>query len=48
MDRLVNVETIIQEIEEDILDNEAENPYWNIIINDFDRMNVNIIASQME
>ena len=37
MDCLGNVETIKQEIEEDRLDNdnEAENPYQNIIINDF-------------
>ena len=43
-DSVVNVQTIKQEIEEDRLDNnndiEAENPYQNIIINDFDRINV--------
>ena len=44
MDILVNVETIKQETEEVRLnndnENEAENPYWNIIINDFYRINV--------
>ena len=50
MDSLANVETIKQEIEDGRLDNdnEAENPYWNIIINYFDRINVNFNMSQME
>ena len=41
MDSLVNVETIKQETEGDRLDNdnEAENMYWNIIINDFNVTN---------
>ena len=50
-DSLVNVETIKPEIKEDGLDNgndnEAENLYHNIIINDFDMINVNINTSQM-
>ena len=45
MDRLINVETIKQEMGKDSLDshydNEKENPYKSIIINDFDRLNVN-------
>ena len=50
-DSIVNVETIKQEIEDDRLgkdnDNkEEENPYQNVIINEFDRNN--IITSQME
>ena len=50
-DSIVNIEMIKQEIEDDRLDKDndnegEENPYQNIIINDFDRNNV--IASQME
>ena len=49
---MVNRETIKQETEDDIfdeenIDNKEEvKPYWNIIINDFDREG--IITSQME
>ena len=48
MDSLVNVETIKQEIEWDRLDNDngEENPYQSMIINYFDRINVNTL--QME
>ena len=52
MDSLVNVEAIKQEKEEDRLDNnndnEADNLYQNIIINDFDRINVNVNISKIE
>ena len=50
-DSLVNVEMIKQEIKDDRLDKDIKNkeeeyPYWNIIINEFDRNN--IITLQME
>ena len=50
-DSIVNIEMIKQEIENDRLDKESDNegegnPYWNIIMNDFDRNN--IIATEME
>ena len=50
MDSLGNVDTIKEEVEEDTFDhdNEVENPYWNIIINDFERINVNVNTSQIE
>ena len=46
----VNVETIKEEIEKGRLgnDNEEENQYHTLIINDFDRINVNVNISQME
>ena len=51
-DSYVNVETMKQEIEENRLDNnnsnEAENPYQNIIIKDFNRLNVNVNTSHIE
>ena len=48
---IVNVETIKQKTEDDILDKNSdnkgeENPYQNIFMNDFDRSD--IIATQME
>ena len=50
-EKIVNVETFKQEIEDSRLDKdnnneEEENSYQNIIINEFDRKNT--IASQME
>ena len=50
MDSLANVETIKQDTEKDRLEhnNEAESPYQNIIIIDFDGLNVNMIMSKME
>ena len=47
---IVNIETINKEIQDDRSDkdnnNKEENPYQNIIVNEFDRENT--IASQME
>ena len=51
-DGLINVEIIMQEIEEDWLDDdkelEEENPYQNMIINNFEKNNINRSMSQMK
>ena len=50
-DSLINVETIKQEIEDRLdnnNDNEEENLYQSMIRNDFDRININVNTSQME
>ena len=51
-DSLIDVGTMTQEIEEDRLNNkndsEVENPYQAMTINDFEKIYVNINASQME
>ena len=51
-DSLVSIDTIKQEIEEDRLDNNNDNEeghlYQSMIINNFDRIYVNVSTSQME
>ena len=51
-DSLVNVQTVKQEIEEDRIannnDNEEDNLYQSMILNDLHRINVNVNTSQME